>query len=121
MTALLTSAFPGLLISRFSRIDSNTVNDFNSPSLLFAVQGAKVITVGQRVYTLDKLEINASVSRCLASHHADYKCHSFPSELFLGIRLDLDSRRISELVLKVYAHGLPPLVSEVRGAPRTPA
>ena len=32
-----------------------------------------------------------------------------PSEPFLGIRLDLDSRRISELVLKVYAHGLPPL------------
>ncbi|MGE6226436.1 hypothetical protein [Paenibacillus chitinolyticus] len=28
---------PGLLISRFSRIDSDTVNDFNSPSLLFAV------------------------------------------------------------------------------------
>ncbi|MEC0245443.1 hypothetical protein P4H65_06490 [Paenibacillus chitinolyticus] len=46
-----------MLISRFSRIDSDTANDFNSPSLLFAVQGAKVITVGQQVYTLDKSEI----------------------------------------------------------------
>lgn len=97
---------PGLLISRFSRIDSDTVNDFNSPSLLFAVQGEKVITVGQQVYTLDKSEM---LMFPVALPVTMQTTNATSSEPFLGIRLDLDSKRISELVLKVYAHGLPPL------------
>lgn len=78
---------PRLLISRFSRIDSDTVNDFNSPSLLFAVQGAEVITVGQQVYTLDKSEM---LMFPVALPVNMQTTNATPSEPFLGIRLDLD-------------------------------
>lgn len=74
---------PGLQISRFSRIDSDTVNDFHSPSLLIAVQGAKHITVGQEVYTVDKSEmLMFPVALPVTMQTTTAK----PSEPFLGTR-----------------------------------
>ena len=79
-------------------------------------QGAKTVIVGQEVYEYDSsrmlvfslaLPIAAQITQ--ASH----------SEPYLALRLDLDPLKISELVLKVYPNGLPP-VQERRAVYVTP-
>jgi AraC-like DNA-binding protein len=67
-------------------------------------QGAKRVLLGQDVFEYD-------ASRMLVSSVdvpvAAQVIQASPSEPFLGLKLDLDARRIADLVLKVYPHGLP--------------
>lgn len=80
---LLVSAFPDCRSAAFLEY---TVNDFHSPSLLIAVQGAKHITVGQEVYTVDQLEmLMFPVALPVTMQTTTAK----PSDPFLGIKLDL--------------------------------
>ena len=97
---------PGLCASRFSRTNSEYAHDLRLPSLCIVAQGAKTVIVRQEVYEYDPsrmlvfsvaLPIAAQITQ--ASH----------SEPYLALRLDLDPLKISELVLKVYPNGLPPV------------
>ena len=97
---------PGLHASRFSRVNRECVHALSVSSLCIVAQGAKTVIVGDEVFEYDAtrmivfsvaLPVAAQVTR--ASH----------SEPYLALRLDLDPRKISELVLKVYPHGLPPV------------
>ena len=108
---------PGLHATRYSRANSECVHALSVPSLCMVAQGAKTVIVGQEVYEYDTsrmlvfsvaLPVAAQVTRA-----------SF-SEPYLAIRLDLDPLKISELVLKVYPNGLPP-VQERRAVYVAPA
>jgi len=97
---------PGLMVARMSRANTECFHDLRVPSLCIAAQGAKTIIVGKETYEYDSsrmmvfsvaLPIASRISR--ASH----------SEPYFSFRLDLDPRKIADLVLKVYPNGLPPV------------
>src|SRR5207247_9298543 len=92
-------------------------HSIRSPSLCIVAQGAKTVIVGQDVYEYDASRmIVFSVALPVASQITQA---SF-SEPYLALRLDLEPRKIAELVLKVYPNGLPP-VQERRAVYITPA
>jgi AraC-like DNA-binding protein len=97
---------PGLYISRYSRIDTDTVKTFYSTSLIIVAQGAKNITIGQEVYHFDKLRM---ILLPVALPVAMQLTEASSSEPYLAVRLELDPQRISEWVLKLYPQGLPPV------------
>jgi AraC-like DNA-binding protein len=97
---------PGVHAIRFSRINKECVHGLRLPSLCIAAQGAKTVIVGQEVYEYDASRmIVFSVALPVA---AQITQASF-AEPYLALKLDLDPLKISELVLKVYPHGLPPV------------
>ncbi len=96
---------PGLHAIRLSRINKECVHAVRLPSLCIAAQGAKTIIVGQDTYEYDSRRmIVFSVALPVAGQvtKASY------SEPYLALKLDLDSHKIAELVLRVFPHGLPP-------------
>ncbi len=108
---------PGLHASRFSRINTECFHSVRSPSLCIVAQGAKTVIVGQEVYEYDASRmIVFSVALPVASQITQAS-HSEP---YLALKLDLDPRRIADLVLKVYPRGLPP-VQERRAVYIAPA
>ncbi|OPY63611.1 MAG: hypothetical protein A4E57_03748 [Syntrophorhabdaceae bacterium PtaU1.Bin034] len=95
---------PGVHAIRASRTDTELIHAVAPPALCMIVQGAKRVMLGREVYEYDAsrmliycvdLPVAAQITR--ASH----------SEPFLCFRLDINSRKIAELVLKVFPHGLP--------------
>lgn len=101
-----SQCIPGLDVSRYSKVNTDCVRTFNSPSLLVVAQGVKVATVGQEIYQFGRshmlmfpVALPIAVSTIQAS----------PSEPFLSVKLKLDPQRIAELALKVYPQGLPPI------------
>jgi AraC-like DNA-binding protein len=97
---------PGLHASRFSRTNTECVHALRVPSLCIIAQGAKTTIVGDEVYEYDASRmIVFSVALPVASQITQAS-HSEP---YLALKLDLDARKIAELVLKVFPHGLPPV------------
>lgn len=108
---------PGLNAIRFSRTNRECVHALRLPSLCIAAQGAKTVIVGQEIYEYDASRLIVfSVALPVAAQitRASY------SEPYLALKLDLDARKIAELVLKVYPRGLPP-VEERRAVYVAPA
>jgi len=77
--------------------------------LCIVAQGAKTMLLGSEVYQYDSsrmlvvsvdLPVASQVTR--ASH----------AEPFLCLRLDIDPHKIAELILKVYPHGVPPVLDK---------
>jgi AraC-like DNA-binding protein len=97
---------PGLHASRFSRIHTDCVHAIQLPSLCIVAQGAKTVIVGQQVYEYDASRMLVfSVALPIAAQITQ----ASPTEPYLALRLDLDPLKISELVLRVYPNGLPPV------------
>jgi AraC-like DNA-binding protein len=97
---------PGLHASRFSRTNTECVHALRVPSLCIIAQGAKTTIVGDELYEYDASRmIVFSVALPVASQITQAS-HAEP---YLALRLDLDARKIAELVLKVFPHGLPPV------------
>jgi AraC-like DNA-binding protein len=97
---------PGLGISRLSRINGECVHALRLPSLCIIAQGAKTVIVGEEVYEYDASRmIVFSVALPVAAQvtQASY------SKPYLSFKLDLDPRKIAELVLKVFPGGVPPI------------
>jgi len=108
---------PGVHASRFSRVNTECFHSIRVPSLCMVAQGAKTVIVGQEVFEYDASRmIVFSVALPVASQITQAS-HSKP---YLALRLDLDPRKIAELVLKVYPNGLPP-VQERKAVYITPA
>jgi len=96
---------PGVHAGRFSRTNAGCFHALRMPSLCIAAQGAKTVMVGQETYTYDASRmIVFSVALPVASQITQ----ASRSEPYLSLRLDLEPRKIAELVLKVYPNGLPP-------------
>jgi len=101
---VFSQRIPGLHVSRFSRMNMQTLKTVYQPSLLIVAQGAKAVTVGHELYPLGKYRIlmfPVALPVAMQTTETSYE------EPFLGFRLDLDPKRIAELVLKVYPQGLP--------------
>jgi AraC-like DNA-binding protein len=97
---------PGLHVSRYTRINTECAHSLLSPCLCMIAQGAKSVIVSDEVYEYDPSRILVfSVSLPVAAQVTQ----ASPSEPYLALRLNLDPRKIAELVLKVYPHGLPPV------------
>lgn len=108
---------PGLYASRFSRINRECAHVLRLPSLCIVARGAKTVIVGQEVYEYDASRLLVfSVALPIAAQVTQASV----AEPYLALRLDLDPRKIAELVLKVFPHGLPP-VQERRAVYVTPA
>ena len=97
---------PGLHAGRYSRLNSECFHTLRLPSLCIAAQGAKTVIVGKDLYEYDASRMLVfSVALPIASQIT----RASQSEPYLSLRLDLDPRKIADLVLKVYPHGLPPV------------
>lgn len=108
---------PGLHASRFSRANTECFHSLRLPSLCIVAQGAKTVIVSKEIYEYDASRMLVfSVALPVAAQitQASY------AEPYLALRLDLDPLKISELVLKVYPNGLPP-VQERRAVYVAPA
>ena len=97
---------PDLHVSRFSRVNGECVHTLRLPSLCVIAQGAKTVIVGQEVYQYDTSRM---IVFLVALPVAAQVTQASYSEPYLSLKLDLDPRKIAELVLKVYPHGLPPV------------
>lgn len=95
----------GLQAGRHSET-TDYVRSMRMPSLCIVAQGSKSIMVGQEVYEYDATRLIAvSVALPIAVRITQ----ASPSAPYLAIMLELDPQRMSELVLKAYPHGLPPV------------
>lgn len=112
-------AVPGVHVARYSKQSTDLVHSTPRPILCIVAQGAKTILLGTEAYLYDSsrllvlsvdLPVAAQVTRANAA--APY----------LSLVLDLEPRRIADLVLKVYPNGLPRAVSpESRGVYLAPS
>jgi AraC-like DNA-binding protein len=97
---------PGLHVSRFSRVSGECVHAVQVPSLCIIAQGVKTVIVGQEVFEYDTSRMLVfSVALPVAAQVTQ----ASQSEPYLSFRLDLEPLKISNLVLKVFPHGLPPV------------
>ncbi len=97
---------PGLHASRFSRSNGECFHSLRLPSLCMVAQGVKTVIVGEKVYEYDaRRMIVFSVALPVASQITQ----ASRSEPYLALKLDLDPRKIAELVLKVFPGGVPPM------------
>ena len=107
---------PGLHASRASRTNKDCVHALRLPCLSLIAQGAKTVIVGQEVYEYDCSRMLVYSVALPVAAQVTQATHSEP---YLGLRLDLDPLKISELVMKVYPKGLPS-VQERRAVYITP-
>jgi AraC-like DNA-binding protein len=94
----------GLNVSRYARISGECVHALQSPALCIIAQGAKSVIVGDEVFEYDASRMMAfSVALPVAAQVTV----ASPARPYLSFRLDLDPRKIAELVLKVFPRGVP--------------
>jgi AraC-like DNA-binding protein len=108
---------PGLMVSRLSQVNKECVHALRISSLCIVAQGAKTVIVGDEVYEYDSSQM---IVFSVALPVAAQVTQATPSCPYLSLRLELDPRKIAELVLKVYPRGLP-AVQERRAVYLTPA
>lgn len=97
---------PGLCVSRTSRTNEECAHALRLPSLCFIAQGAKTVIVGEEVFEYDPSRMLVFSVALPVAAQVTQASHSEP---YLAIRLDLDPRKIAELVLKVFPRGVPPI------------
>ena len=108
---------PGLHVGRFSRINHECVHALQLPALCIIVQGVKTVIVGDEVYEYDSSHM---IAFSVALPVTAQVTQASPSCPYLSLRLELDPRKIAELVLRVYPRGLP-AVQERSAVYLTPA
>jgi AraC-like DNA-binding protein len=107
---------PGVYAIRASRVNTELVHVVQVPALCIIAQGAKRVMIGQQVFEYDPSRMMVySVDLPVASQVT----RATSAEPYLSFRLDLDPRRIADLAVKVYPHGLP-RTSQNRAASVTP-
>jgi len=98
---------PGLFASRYSRVNKECVHALRLPCLALIAQGEKTVIVGQETYEYDPARM---LVYSVALPVAAQVTKASRAEPYLALRLDLEPQKITELVLKVYPHGVPPSV-----------
>src|SRR5579872_6496851 len=97
---------PGILASRFSRVNNECVHALRVSSLCIVAQGAKTVIVGDEVYDYDASRM---IVFSVALPVAAQVTQASSAEPYLALRLDLEPHKIAELILKVFPRGLPPV------------
>jgi AraC-like DNA-binding protein len=99
-------SIPGLCVSRTSRTNTESAHALRLPSLCLIARGAKTVILGEELYEYDPSRMLVfSVALPIAAQVTQ----ASPAEPYLALRLDLDPLKISELILKVFPNGLPPI------------
>jgi AraC-like DNA-binding protein len=97
---------PGAWAIRTSQPYKERVHGVHRATLCIVAQGAKRVYLGQEAFDYDGARmLVATVDVPVAAEIIE----ASPAEPFLCLTLDLDPRRIAELVLKVYPEGPPPV------------
>ena len=97
---------PGLHAARFSRTNEECVHALSLPSLCIIAQGAKSVIVGDEVYEYDAGRMIVFSVALPVAAQVTQASHAKP---YLSFKLDLEPRKIAELVLKVFPRGVPPV------------
>jgi AraC-like DNA-binding protein len=97
---------PGLFASRFSRSNGECVHALGLPALCIIAQGAKTVIVGQELFEYDASRMLVFSVALPVAGQVTQASHAKP---YLSFKLDLDPRKIAELVLKVFPRGVPPV------------
>lgn len=97
---------PGLFASRFSRSNGECVHALGLPALCIIAQGAKTVIVGQELFEYDPSRMLVFSVALPVAGQVTQASHAKP---YLSFKLDLDPRKIAELVLKVFPRGVPPV------------
>ena len=105
-TALLRCGSQDCSVARFSRINGECVHTLRLPSLCIIAQGAKRVIVGEEVYDYDASRM---IVFSVALPVAAQVTQASRPEPYLSLKLDLEPRKIAELVLKVFPNGVPPV------------
>ena len=95
---------PGVHAIRASRPYTELVHTVWQPGLCIVAQGAKRVMLGQHVYEYDESRMLVSAVDVPVAARVTRASRAEP---YLCLRLDFDPQRITELVWKVYPHGLP--------------
>jgi AraC-like DNA-binding protein len=96
--------FPGVYVTRDSKMNTELVHAVAKPSLCIIAQGAKRVMLGQEVYEYDASRMLVFFVDLPVTGQVTKASHAEP---YLGFRLDFDPRKVAELALKVFPHGLP--------------
>jgi AraC-like DNA-binding protein len=94
----------GLHLTRRSKPYSGLVRDLVRPALCLVAQGRKTALLGQEAFTYDAENLVVFSVDMPLGFRID---RATVAEPYLGLRLDLDPRRMADLVDRVYPHGLP--------------
>lgn len=95
---------PGVYAIRASRPYSELVHVSWQPGLCIVAQGAKRVLLGQQVYEYDESRVLVAAVEVPVAAQVTRASRAEP---YLCLRLDFDPQRITELVWKVFPHGLP--------------
>ncbi|MBI1216224.1 MAG: helix-turn-helix domain-containing protein, partial [Alphaproteobacteria bacterium] len=95
---------PGLHLIRYSKTNETSNRVMSQPGLCVVAQGAKRVMLGHDVYEYDKSSMAAYAAEVPIASNV---VRASEAEPYLCLVLDLDPRRIAELALKVFPHGLP--------------
>ena len=95
----------GLFANRITRINPVCVHALQLPCLSIIAQGAKTVIVGQEIYDYDPTKM---LVYSVALPVAAQVTRASRAEPYLSLRLDIEPKRIAELVLRVYPRGVPP-------------
>ncbi|MBI1754220.1 MAG: AraC family transcriptional regulator [Acidobacteria bacterium] len=95
---------PGVHVSRASRARKDMAHGVIPPALCLVAQGAKRIILGKEIYDYDASRM---LVYAMDVPVAAQVTQASLDEPYLGIRLDIDPARISELTAKVHPYGLP--------------
>lgn len=102
----LSASIPGLHVSRYSHMAPDTIKTFFSTSLIIVAQGAKAITIENNIFSFGKsqmillpiaLPVDIQITETSLSHP------------YLGLKLEIDPQKLSELVLKLRPIELSPV------------
>ena len=97
---------PGLHVSSTSRTNTECAHALRLPALCLIARGAKTVIVGEEVFEYDPSRMLVfSVALPVAAQVTQ----ASQAQPYLALRLDLEPLKISELVLKVFPNGLPPV------------
>jgi AraC-like DNA-binding protein len=91
-------------VTRRSGPYKGQVRDLQKPALCLVAQGVKSALLGKEAFTYDADRL---VVFCVNLPLAFQLKQATPERPYLGLRLDLDPRRMADLVPKVFPHGLP--------------
>lgn len=96
---------PGVYVFRRSHKPKELMHGVHRATLCMVAQGAKRVFLGQDSYDYDGTRMLVSSVDVPVSGQV---LQASPEKPYLGLAMDLDAQRISELALKVFPHGLPP-------------
>ncbi|HAH9124868.1 TPA: AraC family transcriptional regulator N-terminal domain-containing protein [Enterobacter hormaechei] len=94
---------PGVHLTRSSKAYRSLIHGVTQPCVCLVAQGAKAIHVGTDIYQYDEARMLVYSVDVPVAAQVVRASHSSP---FLGIRIDIDEQRITELAMRVFPQGL---------------